>query len=131
MMLKRPHGKVSFAQIADRTGQIQLFLQQDALGAAYEAFKGWDVGDIIGAGGVLFRTRTGELIGVAGQWLSWATSFVPGMMLRPTLNQLRALGVTLGLLHNVAARPTELGEPGDQASSRRSMHPAPAFRGDR
>jgi len=61
MMLKRPHGKVSFAQLADRTGQIQLFLQQDVLGSAYEAFKGWDVGDIIGASGVVFRTRTNEL----------------------------------------------------------------------
>ncbi|HET9388769.1 MAG TPA: lysine--tRNA ligase [Steroidobacteraceae bacterium] len=61
MLLRRPHGKVSFAQIADRTGQIQLFLQQELLGPVYEAFKTWDVGDILGAGGVLFRTRTGEL----------------------------------------------------------------------
>src|SRR6185437_7989444 len=61
MLLRRPHGKVSFAQIADRTGQIQLFLQQEVLGPVYEAFKTWDVGDIVGAGGVLFRTRTGEL----------------------------------------------------------------------
>ena len=61
MMFKRLMGKASFVKIADRTGQVQLFLQADALGAAYEAFKGWDVGDIIGAGGVLFRTRTGEL----------------------------------------------------------------------
>src|SRR5215470_12331795 len=61
MLFKRIMGKASFAKIADRTGQIQLFLQQDALGAAYDAFKGWDVGDIIGASGVLFRTKTGEL----------------------------------------------------------------------
>lgn len=61
MMFKRVMGKASFAKIADCTGQIQLFLQQDALGAAYEAFKGWDVGDILGAEGTLFRTRTGEL----------------------------------------------------------------------
>src|ERR1700726_1496934 len=61
MLFKRVMGKASFAKIADRTGQIQLFLQQDALGAAYEAFKNWDVGDIIGASGVLFRTRTNEL----------------------------------------------------------------------
>jgi lysyl-tRNA synthetase class 2 len=51
MLFKRVMGKASFAKIADRTGQIQLFLQQDALGAAYEAFKGWDVGDIIGGSG--------------------------------------------------------------------------------
>ena len=62
MLLKRVMGKASFVNIADRTGQIQLFLQKDALGAqAYEAFKGWDVGDIVGATGVLFRTRTQEL----------------------------------------------------------------------
>jgi lysyl-tRNA synthetase, class II len=61
LMFKRVMGKASFAKIADRTGQIQLFLQAEALGPAYEAFKGWDVGDIIGASGVLFRTKTGEL----------------------------------------------------------------------
>src|SRR3984893_7918132 len=61
MLFKRVMGKASFAKIADRTGQIQLFLQQDALGASYEAFKSWDVGDIVGAGGVLFRTKTNEL----------------------------------------------------------------------
>ncbi|MBS0580996.1 MAG: lysine--tRNA ligase [Proteobacteria bacterium] len=61
IMFKRLMGKASFAKIADRTGQIQLFLQAEALGQAYEAFKGWDVGDIVGASGVLFRTRTGEL----------------------------------------------------------------------
>ena len=61
MMFKRVMGKASFAKIADRSGAIQLFLQEDALGAAYEAFKGYDVGDILGAAGPLFRTRTGEL----------------------------------------------------------------------
>ncbi len=61
MLFKRVMGKASFAKIADRTGQIQLFLQREALGDAYEAFKGWDVGDILGAGGVLFKTKTGEL----------------------------------------------------------------------
>ncbi|MHB1870478.1 MAG: lysine--tRNA ligase [Steroidobacteraceae bacterium] len=62
MLLKRVMGKVSFATIADRTGQIQLFLQKDALGEElYEAFKGWDAGDILGASGPLFRTKTGEL----------------------------------------------------------------------
>jgi lysyl-tRNA synthetase, class II len=61
MMFKRVMGKASFAKLADRSGQIQLFLQQAALGAAYEAFKGYDVGDILGAVGELFRTRTGEL----------------------------------------------------------------------
>jgi lysyl-tRNA synthetase class 2 len=61
MMFKRVMGKASFAKIADRSGQLQLFLQESALGASYEAFKGYDVGDIVGAVGELFRTRTGEL----------------------------------------------------------------------
>jgi lysyl-tRNA synthetase, class II len=61
LLFKRLMGKASFAKIADRTGQIQLYLQQETLGAAYEAFKDYDIGDLIGARGVLFRTRTGEL----------------------------------------------------------------------
>jgi len=61
MMAKRVMGKASFAKIIDRSGGIQLFLQGEALGAAYEEFKGFDVGDIVGAEGTLFKTRTGEL----------------------------------------------------------------------
>ena len=54
-------GKASFAKLKDHSGLIQLFLQQDALGAGYEDFKGYDVGDLVGASGQLFKTRTGEL----------------------------------------------------------------------
>ncbi|MGL6222028.1 MAG: OB-fold nucleic acid binding domain-containing protein, partial [Steroidobacteraceae bacterium] len=61
MMAKRIMGKASFAKIADRSGSIQLFLQQTALGETYDEFKAWDVGDIVGAEGTLFKTRTGEL----------------------------------------------------------------------
>jgi lysyl-tRNA synthetase, class II len=61
MLVKRIMGKVSFGKIADRTGQIQIFAQGESLGASYEDFKGWDVGDLIGVEGVLFKTRTGEL----------------------------------------------------------------------
>ncbi len=61
MMFKRVMGKASFAKLADRSGQIQLFLQAEALGPVYEEFKSADVGDILGAEGVLFRTKTGEL----------------------------------------------------------------------
>jgi lysyl-tRNA synthetase class 2 len=61
MMIKRVQGKTSFAKIADRTGILQLFVQAERLGAAYEEFKGWDVGDVLGAEGTLFKTRTGEL----------------------------------------------------------------------
>ena len=61
LMAKRVMGKAAFAQIQDMTGGLQLFLQSNTLGDAYDAFKGWDVGDIIGAEGGLMRTKTGEL----------------------------------------------------------------------
>jgi len=61
LMAKRVMGKASFGQIQDESGRIQLFLQANALGEAYDAFKGWDIGDIIAVEGQLTRTRTGEL----------------------------------------------------------------------
>ncbi len=62
MMTKRVMGKVSFATIQDRSGQIQVFLQRDALPeGVYQSFKAWDLGDIVWAKGVLFITKTGEL----------------------------------------------------------------------
>ena len=62
MMAKRVMGKASFAHIQDMSGRIQLFIQRDALPeGVYQKFKTWDVGDIVGAEGVLFKTRTGEL----------------------------------------------------------------------
>ncbi len=63
MMAKRVMGKASFSQLQDMSGRIQLFLQRDSLpeGVYNEGFKKWDVGDIIGASGVLFKTKTDEL----------------------------------------------------------------------
>ena len=62
MMLKRLMGKASFATIQDLSGRIQLYVARDEVGeAVYEDFKHWDLGDIVGAEGKLFRTRTGEL----------------------------------------------------------------------
>jgi lysyl-tRNA synthetase, class II len=62
MMAKRIMGKASFVQLKDSTGTIQLFVQQAAVGDdAYADFKTWDVGDIVGAEGVVMRTKTGEL----------------------------------------------------------------------
>ena len=66
LMAKRVMGKAAFAQIQDMTGGIQLFLQSNTLGETYDAFKGWDVGDIVGAEGTLMRTKTGELSIKAG-----------------------------------------------------------------
>ncbi|HXZ97659.1 MAG TPA: lysine--tRNA ligase [Burkholderiales bacterium] len=62
MMLKRVMGKASFATIQDMSGRIQLYITDDHAGErAHEAFKHWDLGDIIGAKGSLFKTKTGEL----------------------------------------------------------------------
>jgi lysyl-tRNA synthetase class 2 len=62
LMGKRVMGKASFAHLMDMSGRIQLFIQRDALAdGVYADFKTWDVGDIVGAEGVLFKTRTGEL----------------------------------------------------------------------
>jgi lysyl-tRNA synthetase, class II len=61
MRAKRVMGKASFIKIEDGSGAIQIFLQQSTLHAAYDDFKGWDIGDIIGAEGTLFRTKTEEL----------------------------------------------------------------------
>jgi len=62
MMLKRVMGKASFATVQDGTGRIQLYAQREAIGEeAYSSFKHWDLGDILGASGVLFKTKTGEL----------------------------------------------------------------------
>ncbi len=62
MMLKRVMGKASFATVQDMSGRIQLYVTRDGVGeAAYEAFKHYDLGDILGAKGTLFKTKTGEL----------------------------------------------------------------------
>ncbi len=62
MMTRRVMGKASFCHLQDMSGQIQLYVTRDALGEnAYDEFKKWDIGDILGAEGTLFKTKTGEL----------------------------------------------------------------------
>src|SRR5438477_5402319 len=61
MMTRRIMGKASICHLQDMSGQIQLYLQRETLGDTYEAFKKWDIGDILGVEGVLFKTKTGEL----------------------------------------------------------------------
>ncbi|HKX54418.1 MAG TPA: OB-fold nucleic acid binding domain-containing protein, partial [Nitrosospira sp.] len=62
MVLKRIMGKASFATLQDMSGRIQLYIAKDVAGdITYDAFKHYDLGDILGAEGTLFRTRTGEL----------------------------------------------------------------------
>jgi len=62
MMLKRVQGKASFATIQDATGRMQLWLNDEGVGAPqHEVFKHWDLGDIVAAEGTLFKTLKGEL----------------------------------------------------------------------
>jgi lysyl-tRNA synthetase class 2 len=62
MMLKRVMGKACFATLQDGSGRIQLYVTLDGVGAsALDAFKHWDLGDILGCVGTLFRTKAGEL----------------------------------------------------------------------
>ncbi len=63
LMTRRIMGKASFAHIQDMSGQIQLYVQRDELADGFynENFKKWDIGDILGAEGYLFKTKTGEL----------------------------------------------------------------------
>ena len=60
ILSRRLMGKAAFAHILDGAGQIQLYLKLDDLGEAFEAFKDYDIGDIVGATGFVFKTRTGE-----------------------------------------------------------------------
>ena len=61
LMTRRIMGKASFANLQDETGQIQVYVQRDALPEGFynEQFKKWDIGDIIGAKGVVFKTNKG------------------------------------------------------------------------
>ncbi|MBC8118668.1 MAG: lysine--tRNA ligase [Burkholderiaceae bacterium] len=62
MMLKRLMGKASFATVQDGSGRIQFYISDgDTSAETHEAFKHWDIGDIVGARGVVFKTQKGEL----------------------------------------------------------------------
>ncbi len=62
MMLKRVMGKASFATLQDSTGRIQIFLDRNTVGEdVYAQFKTWDIGDILGIEGTVFKTNKGEL----------------------------------------------------------------------
>lgn len=62
IMAKRRMGKVAFVDLQDKQGRIQIFVARDNIGVDdYEVFKSYDVGDILGINGVVFRTKTGEI----------------------------------------------------------------------
>ena len=62
IMAMRKFGKAAFCTITDKTGQIQIYIKKDIVGdEPFETFKKWDIGDIVGIEGSLFKTKVGEL----------------------------------------------------------------------
>ncbi|MDP2843044.1 MAG: OB-fold nucleic acid binding domain-containing protein, partial [Acetobacterium sp.] len=61
IMSKRGQGKVSFYDLQDSTGRIQLFLKKDALADIYDEIKTYDIGDIVGVKGEIFKTKMGQI----------------------------------------------------------------------
>ncbi|PHR30153.1 MAG: lysine--tRNA ligase [Desulfotalea sp.] len=62
IMAMRKFGKAAFCSITDKSGQIQLYIKKDIVGdELFENFKKWDIGDIVGIEGILFKTKVGEL----------------------------------------------------------------------
>ena len=78
IMSKRGMGKASFADLQDKQGRIQLYIRKDMVGEeAYADFKKWDIGDIIGVTGVVFRTHMGEISVRATSVVLLAKSLLP------------------------------------------------------
>ena len=62
IMAMRKFGKAAFCTITDKSGQIQIYIKKDIVGdEVFETFKKWDIGDIVGIEGSLFKTKVGEL----------------------------------------------------------------------
>ena len=78
LVSRRIMGKASFAHMLDGEGKIQLYVARDAIGEeCYASFKKWDVGDVVGVEGHLFRTRTGEVSVHATSMTLLAKSLLP------------------------------------------------------
>jgi lysyl-tRNA synthetase class 2 len=78
LRLKRTMGKITFAHIQDESGQIQIFVADNAPDKeTHDAFKHYDIGDIVGVEGVLMKTRTGEVTVRAGVLRLLAKSLRP------------------------------------------------------
>ncbi|MDL2253279.1 lysine--tRNA ligase [Ruminococcaceae bacterium OttesenSCG-928-I18] len=78
MMSKRVMGKASFADLRDTTGTIQMYIKRDDVGTeAYQAFKKFDIGDIVGVKGHVFRTKMGEISVHASEITLLAKSLLP------------------------------------------------------
>lgn len=62
IMAMRKFGKAAFCTITDKSGQLQVYIKKDIVGdELFDSFKKWDIGDIVGIEGILFKTKVGEL----------------------------------------------------------------------
>ena len=78
IMTKRDHGHSGFAHLQDHTGQIQIYISKKAVGAdQHQIYKKFDVGDLIGVEGPVFRTRTGEVTVMANRFQLLSKSIRP------------------------------------------------------
>jgi lysyl-tRNA synthetase class 2 len=78
LMSKRVMGKVTFCDLQDREGRVQLYVRRDEVGEEpYKTFKKYDIGDIVGVDGVVFRTQRGEISVRASQVTLLSKSLLP------------------------------------------------------
>jgi len=78
IMSKRIMGKASFCHVQDRTGEMQVYAARDAIGEeAYAAFKKYDIGDLVGVSGTVFKTKTGEISVHAAEMTLLSKSLCP------------------------------------------------------
>ena len=78
LMSKRVMGKVTFCDLQDREGRVQLYVRRDEVGEEpYKTFKKYDIGDIVGVDGVVFRTQRGEISVRANQVTLLSKSLLP------------------------------------------------------
>jgi lysyl-tRNA synthetase class 2 len=123
VMLKRVMGKASFATLQDGSGRIQIYVDRGSLGEdAYTAFKQWDLGDIVGVEGLVFKTNKGELTvhassvrlltkslrplpdkfhGVADQELRYRQRYVDLIMTESTRRTFAARSTAISSIRNV------------------------------
>ncbi len=78
VMSMRKFGKAAFFHLADKSGQIQVYVRKDKLGEeVFSQFKKWDIGDVVGVEGTLFKTKMGELSILATSIIMIAKSVRP------------------------------------------------------
>ena len=78
IMSKRAMGKASFFDVADASGRIQIYIKRDIVGEdTYDQFKKWDIGDIVGVKGEVFRTKHGEISIRATEAILLSKSLLP------------------------------------------------------